>query len=107
MVIPVKPTARNDVLDKLRGYARAKAMEESWKGTHLDKDANERVKRRLDELTEMIDSVSDDVGARVLSLRFVNMMDWQAIADKLELSTSTVFRHYRAALDELEANEKK
>lgn len=98
-------TTRQRIIDQLRGYARAKAMDESLKGTHKEHGAGELVKKRLDRVTSMVESVSDDIGANVLLLRFVNLMDWQDISDKMGLSPSTVYRHYITALDELEANE--
>lgn len=63
------------------------------------------IERLLDihkEICEVIEKVSDNRLRRVLTLRYINLMSWEDVADTMYLSRSRIHYLKREALQEVE-----
>lgn len=63
------------------------------------------IERLLDihkEICEVIEKISDNRLRRVLTLRYINLMSWEDVADTMYLSRSRILQLRREALNEVE-----
>lgn len=67
------------------------------------KELDNKIKHVKEELFVLFENLNDVYYKFVLSYRYIELLTWQEIADKINFSLPSVYRFHRLAISELEA----
>ena len=79
----------------------SRAMEKLYDLLDKRKEAQTRMIKAVAEAADLIDLVHDARGRLVLHYRYINVMPWQVIAEKMHFAERHVFRIHDDAMDEI------
>lgn len=68
----------------------------------LIKQLNLEYQTIVNEITEVVSNLEDPLHQKILLDHYLGHQDLEAIADKSQMSRAQIYRHHKAALDELE-----
>lgn len=69
--------------------------------TRLDEKISELLKLK-EEIQNVISQIDDPLSELVLTYRYINLMDWNDIADKMHYALSYVFKLHRQGLSSID-----
>ena len=79
----------------------SKAMEKLYDLMGKRKEAQTRMIKAVADAADLIDMVNDARGRLVLHYRYINVMPWRIIGEKMHFAERHVFRLHDDALDEI------